>query len=1726
MHFKRLELIGFKSFAEETRLHFEPGVTAVVGPNGCGKCVSGSSLVQLADGRVEKIQTLVESALKSSQRTERLDDGFCTYENSQDISILSLNASTLKIERKPVRCFIKRRSPDFLLNIKTKSGKEVNATHYHPLFAIKNGRIESLKAEEVREGVKVAMPRHLKTSGYDNCLEPLTVLEKFSYEDFVYVSSSRQNPDKQALNASVASESFNKADHTALLEIPTELKSRSTGRVTSPVIINEALARFLGYVISEGRNTASNQVWFVNNDDSMVADFCRVAKESFGVETRVASYKPNAKDVLIFSKALCKYLEKVFGIGIGQNSAQKRIPPQIFAASKDVISEFLSALFEGDGYICTNRQRIAEGKDKLTPYIEYSTASKKLAEGVVTLLLRLGVQALLREKVKYATNTENKTKRVYYSAYVYGAGNLKQLAGKLRFVGKKKEKLEIIKGLRLISNPNIDVVPSINTLMRTIIKRAGINVKKIKKICPKLQAYYENRCEASRDGILEVLAVVEEHAKFDISGLKGDINRLKLLATSDILWDEVIKVEKVDPQEWVYDLSVEGNHNFIANNFFVHNSNISDAIKWAFGEQSAKSLRASRMEDVIFNGTDNVEPISMAEVSVTFSNESKILPIEYDEVTITRRLFRSGESEYLLNKMPVRLKDIQELLMGTGIGTESYSLIEQGQIDLILSSKPEERRFIFEEASGITRYKSKKKEALNKLEHTENNLIRVNDIISEVKRQIASIERQARKAERYKQEFERLKELDTKFSFFSFKDMRGRERMTSVEIEDIKGKEQDLIGRIARFNELIEKLRTDLDLISERYSTLQASLMEATSAIDKGSHRISVNTERIKELKQLAVTLTEEIERADQRRTSFESTLQVLRQKTEGFTGEKQAKEEFVKQKEGEHDSLSKEIEAHQKDIASGKIQAVENLAKQSRLNNESTRFATEIQNRSSRLRRLQIEIDKVNEEGSSTQSEFNQIDGETQKLEETLSGLNEERNTRQQELDSRRKKLEELNNELASCLKELSLSRSRLQFLEELIQSYEGFDKGARFILEAKKSGMFSNVEGPLCNIIDAEEGMVGALELALGDHLQSFIVRNRTEARELLAYLESNDLGRASIIISEDLPVAAREPLTTQAPLKPMSGAVNLKEEYRPALSYLLQDCYLAEDKEADLFALAEIAGSNAKIITSEGKLVQRGRICGGVRRKVSDTSLVGRENRIHQTRFKIEAFGEKIEELKAAVQGELSGLQAVEGEIALLTDKTRREEISLANINTKRQAVKERLDRLNDEKLVVGGEIDELKELLQELQGRQENAGKELEEIGQKQQALEELISGSQDAIERKSKLREELLIELTQQRTELSSLVREEESRRESLSREESAFSELTGGIESKSRQMAEGSRRIKELEEENGTLTLQNSENSFEKDVLEKEIGKIREEKAGLMEKVALEDKQAQEEKGRMEQLREEFHKLEISRNEISYKQSSLKERVFQAYKMDLEQAQIQIEDDTNWEDVKSQIEELKAKLEKMGTVNLVAIEEHQELQERFNFLTHQEQDLAGAKESLLKAIQKINKTTRALFVETFTKIQEEFKGFFRLLFGGGQAELLLLDEHDILESGIEIIVRPPGKKLQNITLLSGGEKALTAIALLFAIFKVKPSPFCILDEIDAALDESNVNRFSGVLKDFVKNSQFIIVTHNKKTIELADVMYGITMQKSGISRIVSVKFADSEKEKKKEQILA
>jgi chromosome segregation protein len=1627
MYFKKLELIGFKSFCNNTVLDFEPGVTAVVGPNGCGKCLHYDSLVTLSTGAQVKIGDLVENELQSAVSRETLDDGFLTRGNPGNISVLSFNPETLLLEPRPVSAFIKRESPEFLLEIITKSGRRAVTTHYHPFFTLNDGQIISLKAQDLRTGLRIAAARSLSCVHPTSSLDMMSIFESVTHKNNLYVPYSQEFEDfimsirhqlagshSTAVSSLRSGQAINVVDFTDVLkkegikDVPnfvTALKSRSRGRIKLPREINASLARFLGYIVSEGRITGSNQVWFVNKESGVVNDFVACASESFGVEAKVFDYKDCARDVIIFSAALGIFLEKAFGIKKNGGSRDKIVPPQLFGAAQDIIGEFLSSLFEGDGYAHV------QGAD----YIEYSTASEELARGVSSLLLRLGVLSVIRKKLKSASNAAKRQERLCYSVYVYGLENIRQLAKYLRFKGNRAEKIEQIFLRDYSINPSLDLIPGINGLFKNLVKSAGISVKRIRKLAPKLAAYYEDRCLPSRHGLKQALAVISEHG--NLSGFaKVTYDYLARVADSSIYWDEVVSIKKVDPDEWVYDLSIAGTHNFVAEDIIAHNSNIFDSIRWVLGEQSAKSLRGSEMQDVIFNGTDAKDPLGMAEVTLTFDNEKRFFNVDHPELAITRKIFRSGESEYLLNKTPVRLKDILDLLMGTGIGAESYSIVAQGKIDLVLSSRPEDRRLVFDEASGITKYKAQKRETMRKLEETEQNLLRINDIITEVRRQIASLERQANKARKYQEAFEELKLKEISLCALDKSKLLKEKEGIVNQLKELESCEAALFDSIKAEELTTVSRKAELKSQEENMMSVRAEILSLENLVARNNEHISLHRERTLELAQNLKYLEGQISQLNNNLILDEGRLNNVRQEHENVKKDIETKSALLLEKEARINDLSRSVKNSLEVIAKSKKQILELAAKIANAKNESSDFSAKQQIYLARKKRLEVEKAKAFEERNITKGNLDSATQETENLRKIVEGFNLKMLSIKSDLEKETQSLNDINSQILSIEKERLPLESHKEFLEKLKTKYQDIGESMNAVIyldklpSEKVSGLVVRVKGYI-NLSEIDKAILKPVELKLS--------------------------GEPSI-----------------------NPSAFLRGEAKPI--------------ELDTRKIEERLNS------------------------LQEESVI-------------------LKDRKTAIEARIDGLNKAVLDCA---PQLHNQEVLLANKEAFRITISGQFNKINEEENIIAIELQEVGKEISVLEKNIEVSGSRLSELNNQQRQTEDLIMQEEGNISKNNKLREDVLVAITQIKTELAGL-------NKSVVSDEAAVKILEDTYRHGQENLMNIQKQINDAKNKKEAIELEikeaESKISQAKDDLGNQSNLLKELEAKyqkVIEAASGVDKKIEEQRGKFNALKNKLYELRMRDKDIGYKYAAIRDRLLGYYKIDLDTVTDSAQEiDANA--LSQEIDKLKERIDSLGSVNLVAIEEYAELKKRYDFLIQQQNDLLNAKESLRQAILKINRTTKQMFLETFEKVCVEFRNYFRLLFNGGDARVFLVDEQDPLESGIEIICRPPGKKLQNVLLLSGGEKSLSAIALIFAIFKIKPSPFCVLDEIDAALDEANVDRFSRLLQEFSKTSQFIVITHNKRTIANANVMYGITMEQSGISKIVSVKFAKEALEKDK-----
>jgi chromosome segregation protein len=1186
-------------------------------------------------------------------------------------------------------------------------------------------------------------------------------------------------------------------------------------------------------------------------------------------------------------------------------------------------------------------------------------------------------------------------------------------------------------------------------------------------------------------------------------------------------------------------------------------SNVSDAIRWVLGEQSAKALRGGEMADVIFNGTDGRKPLGMAEVSLTIGGveEEQLraagVDISYNEVTVTRRVFRDGGSEYFINKTPCRLKDVQQLFMGTGMGKTSYSIMAQGNITQILSSKPEDRRMIFEEAAGITKFKSQKKESLRKLEYTEQNLLRVADLIREVKRQIGSLQRQAGKARRYKQISQELQHLDTQLSRHQFDLLQGEIRERETAVEQLRTDIETGSVEVARGENEIAQLREKLSELEHQLSEAQHRGLELKGQSERHESQIQFNEERLRELTAQNAQANTDILQAQERRQLAEEEAGSLRQKLAASEAALQTLRGALQEKQAALAAVEQQIAAGQRALNEAQTAAFTAAQELTRVRNEITALDLQKQGNVVRLEKLSAEKIQIEEERNRLNTRLHEfsVNVESEKL-----SVQTKRGT----VEQRQQRIVELQAELAACSAEQDKlvqlqaeKRSRLTVLEQLQGSHEGFSAGAVAALRKSRA-----VIGSLADKIRVPDQYVIAIENALGHHLQLVLTEQPESAQQILNDLTATKVGRASVAA---LAIERKDSnqLVFGGDMAPGSGAESNKEivpgeivhalsvvraeaEVEPLLKSLLGRTFIASDLGT---ATAQIQNGHAgcDFVTLRGDLLNRhgiytGGYLNGNGNAKAPGSILGRKNQIAELQADVAELQEKVAEVsrrRGTLQSEQTELQA---SLKQAQNELREQEVAIATREGEFHALESSSRVLGQKSETVVYEIQSL--AAHEQEGLQKRAAlaDRIAELETRERAGQQSLAELTANLETLRARRDTATAALTESKVALAT----EEQMYASFRRQEQPLqqriAELAQLLEQRRKEVSsflnrkaqaeaeiEGSRKQIEIlrgqrEQVNAQLAeLQSQKTAQEGAVAEREHG-LRGQRQNLT------DLQAR--RGAVE--------VELAQKNMSVQ--NLRERVQQKYHLNIDEVRsecitITYADEgpakvetltpeqmaaaggaTDWEAVARQVEALQKRIEEMGPVNLVAIEEYEETEQRHQFLSQQHDDLVQAKAQLLEVINRINTQTKEMFTTTFNQIRDNFRLMFVEVFGGGKADLILTDENDVLESGIDIVAKPPGKQLQTISLLSGGEQTMTAVSLLFSIYQVKPSPFAVLDELDAPLDESNINRFIRVLQRFILHSQFIIITHNKRTIGMADVLYGVTMEEHGVSKIVSVKF--------------
>jgi chromosome segregation protein len=1141
-------------------------------------------------------------------------------------------------------------------------------------------------------------------------------------------------------------------------------------------------------------------------------------------------------------------------------------------------------------------------------------------------------------------------------------------------------------------------------------------------------------------------------------------------------------------------------------------SNVVDAIKWVLGEQSAKSLRSGQMADVIFSGSGSRKPMGMAEVSLFFSDIAGQIPLESDQLQISRRLYKSGESEYLINSKVCRLKDIRELFMDTGVGVRAYSIIEQGQVDQLINVSKADRRIIFEEAAGISKYKAHKKEALRKLERTEQNLLRLADIVGEVQRQLRSVKLQAGKARNYLQYTQRLKDLRVNFSLSEFHHLKNQTEEKTAVHNRLQEDFAAIVAHLANSDALVSQLSSEVLQTENEINRADNTLVATKGKIEQQFERIDFLKSRLDELEKRKTAACGQISKLQEQSSRFAAEL------TESETGlhtnqllleSRNAMLEELGRVIHEIDMQTAALQADLQDEKSGIIDVVRRTAQ---LHNE-------IQSMSIYRNNLSGQKDRLSTRAAAAKAQLEQFLIEKAQQQARFGEIAQVLSQLQTNLDAKRTAIEEISHEVARDNQELVKlreTRSALQseqcVLADMEKRHEGLNKGVKTILQQKMAGSFDYVEGILADIVSADVKYAAAVEAAFEGKADSLII---SSTAKLLADKTSFEKieGRIRFVCADRIVPFADSTDLSQYPgvLGRLVEFLRYDVKYAPLFWHILGRTLLVDSLETAIDLSGNLS-DGYRFVTLAGEILDSAvSVAAGPLGKAS--GLISRKSRLRELEGRLAELSVQI----AAMEEKLERNEQQNEHLAKLC-KDLRTAVYEANtekveVNSKLSLLEQNVRRLSEEQPSILGEINLIEQQFDQSVKKEYESKQKLEELEEINTQRQEHIAELENRLEQQKKIQQQKAAECTDLKVAVGQIAEQCKAIKQKISSLQSQLQHSQMTIESARAELAGSGQQIDQTQR-----NILASESSISELFVEKE--QAQHASASLHQKVEhLIDQQKQAEQemrgysARQAQIEQAMNQVKLELGQLQVKIEDLTQRVQEELQISIVEAyQNYQQENIDWDAVKAEISELRSKIERLGNVNVDSISEQDELEKRNDFLSSQVADLNAGKDQLQQLINRINKESREKFRATFEQVRVNFQELFRKLFGGGKADVILENPEDILECGIEIVARPPGKETRSISLLSGGEKTMTAIALLFAIFKSKPSPFCLLDEVDAALDEANNERFNLIVKEFQKTSQFVIITHSKRTMSIADVLFGVTMQQQGVSKKISVCF--------------
>jgi len=1142
-------------------------------------------------------------------------------------------------------------------------------------------------------------------------------------------------------------------------------------------------------------------------------------------------------------------------------------------------------------------------------------------------------------------------------------------------------------------------------------------------------------------------------------------------------------------------------------------SNVVDSIRWVMGEQRSGVLRSEVMGNVIFNGSATAKPVGMAEVSLTIQNTKNILPVDYPEVVITRRLFRSGESQYLINGNQCRLKDILDLFMDTGAGPHTYSVIELPQVERILNGKEDERRHIFEEAAGITKYKLRRKATFRKLESTEKDLIRVEDIMSEVDKNVRTLRRQVTRAQRYKELADELRQLEIDLANHEFTTLTAELEPMQTSMDLIRNDRESASSQLASEDAEYEATRTRLLELEKQLMENQRTLNELNQNIQKFEERVLVNRERIRSLEETSG-------RNRQEKETFVQRLEVLQGQYDGLVQLSSAAQQKLTEKREQFEALQRDYEAirgqyeqKRSSMRDAEIQVLKITEELSRKRNEGERLKANEENLSQRIHQLEEEGGQYEQRSRELARQLE----ETRKQEGELSANLDSARGRLQEArhleEEAKRAFDAMQKSEAQEIGNIEVMEHQADLVKRLIDNFEDYPAGVRY-LATHQNGTFSTL-GPLANLIRVDGHYRTAIAAALGEAATYLVVENSDIALAGVSLLREEKKGIVTFIPHQalrDRPVQ-RPQVSDLGVIGWADELVQCDERHGRLVQAMLAAYLVVQDLQTAHRVFDEVAAHEINVVTLTGEVLgHAGLIRGGILSK-NQSEFVGRQEQlaslqkdIERARQSIVTRRELIAQREAEIQQRKIDIEALELQIKGEEEQLAQMRVLLGQQTFEEQSLAQARQKRDTERQHLLGEISELGHHLElqtlgadDLQSRRQQLAQQAADLNAEAVSMEQVVATAGIKVQ-------EAEVEVARLQSDFTARAREQEALQRQLA-------ETQAMIQLRSEETEQAAREMQELAEVNDHYAQEVGGLTQQRQTLQNRLNELEEQQYEANTRVAEAEKQIRAARNQFDQLSESAHQMELRVSELRLRLENLRDRMWAEFEYKLQRHAVSAEFDSQAS--RQRAETLREKLKEIGPVNLLALKEFEQEKERLEFLQNQRDDLIKARKNLNDTIELINTTARKQFLDTFEQVQKNFTHVFSTFFPGGKANLVLQETADPLESEIDILATPGGKKPSALTLLSGGEKSLTAISLLFAIYLVKPSPFCIFDEVDAPLDDQNVGRFTHALHEFSKNTQFIVVTHNKLTMRAADQLYGITMEEQGVSKVVSVRFDSS-----------